>query len=486
MHSNTNRAFKFTSGNFEVNNFNGNNAESNVDNKTARKDINNFRVHKPIKHETNADGTVKFDAETQKKLEAMARNAKANGGNSSGMDAEYLSKIPARQHNQITMAVAGDKVKENTKKMNEEIMKTSTDEATTDILAETANDNIIYRNYDMSDLDAYIEKIGSMTMLEAISLKNSVSRELNRLESCHTMVKAVSELRDNFDFVEPGKEPTAMDRRNAGTDVDRSVLTTNYLDQYGYNENIDEFNQLYTDYQPKLQDLIDKLNAHIDECSPKAASTKYMTNDFLHIINKRINNLSETETNYAHLSKSLVNLKNAFENRTSVEWLENKMNTFVKNKNHLKDVSRALTGTMSDVASKLNTKFADKTMHNFVFFINQLWEGNYNKTLSFLYFLNYVCANEADSNLDAWVKVMLLNVSDMTNDIWDLDEIAENDYALRVRDAFSFALAQMDMTIKNKKVKVNPVLIQQYEKILNMEFDETPEETNEAAEKETK
>lgn len=477
MHSNTNRAFKFTSGNFEVNSFDSNTA--NVNTKATLKDIHNFKVYNPNKQSTNADGTVNLDEETRKKLEAMARNAKANGGNSSNMDVDYLSKIPARQHNQITMAVAGDKVKENTKKMNEEILKTSADEATTDILTETANDNIVYRNYDMSDLDSYIEKIETMTMLESISLKNSVSKELNRLESCHTMVKAVSELRDNFDFVEPGKEPTAMDRRNAGTDVDKTLLTTNYLDQYGYKENIDEFNQLYTDYQPKLQELIDKLNEHIDQCSPKAASTKYMTNDFLHIINKRINSLSETETNYDHLSKSLVNLKNCFENRTSIKWLENKLNTFVKNKNHLKDVSRALTGTMSDVASKLNSKFALKTMHNFVFFINQLWEGNYNKTLSLLYFLNYVCAHEADSNLDAWVKVMLLNVSDMTNDIWDIDEVEENEYAINVRDAFNSALTQMDLYIRNRKTKVNPVLIKQYEDLIHMKIeDNTAEETD--------
>ena len=46
----------------------------------------------------------------------------------------------------IIMQCAGDKVKELKDKMNEEILKTSPNEATTDVLTETANDNIIYKD----------------------------------------------------------------------------------------------------------------------------------------------------------------------------------------------------------------------------------------------------------------------------------------------------------------------------------------------------
>ena len=175
----------------------------------------------------------------------MVKQNKSNDENISGLDADYLSKIPAKQHNMIIMQCAGDKVKELKDKMNEEILKTSPDEATTDILTETANDNIIYKDYDMSSLDAYMEKIGTMSMLESISLKNSITKELNRLESCHTMVKAVNDLRENFDFAAPGKEPTPMDHKIPGTNVDKQILTANYLDEYGYNKSAEHLNKLY-------------------------------------------------------------------------------------------------------------------------------------------------------------------------------------------------------------------------------------------------
>lgn len=470
------KSFKFIASDFSVSSLTPD--QPNAESAPKIKDTREFRVYQNNDTpEAESGRPIRFDPETQRKIEAMAREAKEKGTSSSnGLSEDYLKMINSKQHNSITMSAAGDKVKEFNKKMNEEIIKTSPDEATTDILAETANDNIVYRNYDLSDLDEYINNIGQMTLFESISLKNSVAKELNRLESCHSMIKAVNDLRDNFDYVEPGKEPSAMDRRNAGTNVDRSVMKANYLDEYGFKESEAEFNDIYTQYQPKLQNLIDKLNAHIKELSPQASSTRYMTNDFLHIINKHINNLATNNVNYNREHNKLLNLRDCFEKRTSLDWLVNKLDIFVKNTNHLKDINRAFSGTMSDIAPKLNAKFATKTMHNFVFFINSLWEGNYTMSLSFMYFLNYICAHEADSNLDAWVKVLLLNVSDMTNDIWDIDEVDEDTYAIDVRNRFAPALHKIEDYIKTRNTKVNPVLIKQYEELVNMKLEDASAE----------
>lgn len=475
MSINKNRKFRFTSGDFVSNSI-----DETVETTSAsvEKPITEFSITRK-KPDSNNNSV---DSATQRKLQMMAKQAKDNGGNSSGMDTEYLSKIPAYQHNQITIACAGDKVKELKKTMNDEILKTSEDEATTDILTETANDNIVYRNYDMSDIDRYMTNIESMTMLEAISLKNSVTKEVNRLESCHTMIKAVDDLRENFDFVEPGKEPTMMDRKNAGTNADKAVLTANYLDSYGYSESADEFAKLYDAYKPKLDELITALNKHIEECSPLAASTKYMTNDFLKIIDKRINNLTETDTNYAYLSKSLGTLRSAFANRTDITYLKNKMETFVANKNHLKNASRALLGTFSDVSSKMNKNFATKTMHSFIKTMDNIFDEDRYKVLGFLYFLNYVCSNEANSNADAWVKVMVLNISDIDKKIWDLDEMTEFTYLDSIKDNFMPLLNRMCMYFDNRKVKISSSINSQYDILLNWNEPVTEEKSEEVVE----
>lgn len=420
------------------------------------------------------------DAE-RNRLAAMARQAKENSGNSSMNNsyAEYLAKIPAKQDNYINMMIAGDKLKELKTKMNEEIEKTSPDEMTNDVLSTAADDNIIYKNYDMSDLDKYMEKINTMSMLEAVSLKNSVTKELNRLESCHTMVKTVANLRDNFDVVAPGKEPSAIDRKNAGTNVNKDIMTANYLDDYGYQESADEFNKLYDAYQPKLTALIETLNMHINECGKQAASTKYMTNDFLHIINKKINNMKSTDMNYDYNMKKLQMLKSAFENRTDLTYLKNKLEFFSKNKTHLKNLAKAMTGTFSDVASKLNNNFATKTMSAFIKEIDEFYNGNMYWAITILYFLNYVCTSEAKTNNDAWVKIFVLNATDIHNGIWDL-EMSIEDYGTEIVKNINLSIHNIANYLMERKTKISPQIISQYNNLLTW----IPEEVSDDSEKE--
>ena len=445
--------------------------------------MKNVSVHRPINQENN-----QMDARSQAQLSALARQAKANGGNS-GLSAEYLEKIPAKQHNMITMQSAGDKLKEMKDEMNEEIKENSGDTATSDILTDAANDHILYRDYDINTLDQYMTNIDSMSLLESISLKNSVAKELNRLESCKTMLNAVDDLRQNFDFVAPGKEVTMMDRKNAGTDVDKKILAANYLDEYGFDENTDEFNKLYDSYQPKLKELTDKLTAHIDACSKDAASTTYMTNDFLHIIDKRLNNMKPDEMNYEYTSTRLETLKTAFSNRTDITFLKNKLQLFTSNKTHMKNLAKALKGTFSGIAAKLNKNFSPITMREFVNCMEDCFENDHIKVISLLYFLNYVCSSEAKSNNDVWVKVLMLNISDIRKGIWDLN-IHWSTYLKNTCDTLDDYLSEIKDYLIKRKVKINPQILTQYEKVMNYvpeekKEDEKPssEETPESTEK---
>ena len=482
MPINKDRKYRFTYNNF---------VDSPVDpddtsrDKTVTISMGDVTVHKEGHKE------IQISEAERNRLTAMAKQAKENGGNASinSSYTDYLAKVPAKQDNYINMAIASDKLKELKTKMNEEIEKTSPNEMTNDVLSTAADDNIIYKNYDMSDLDKYIEKISTMSMLEAVSLKNSVTKELNRLESCHTMVKTVANLRENFDVVAPVKEPTLMDKKNAGTNVNKDIMTANYLDEYGYKESADEFNKLYEAYQPKLIQLIETLDAHIEDCGAQAASTKYMTNDFLHIINKKINNMKPSDINYDYTMKKLQVLKTAFENRTDLTYLKNKLENFSKNKTHLKNLAKAMSGTFSDVASKLNNNFATKTMSAFIKEIDEYYNGDMYWAITILYFLNYVCTSEAKTNNDAWVKIFVLNTTDIHNGIWDLD-MSTYDYGTEITKNISPLLHNIVNYLMDRKAKISTQITTQYMKLLNWapetdktsESEETTEDKGEEAE----
>ena len=465
-----NRRFRFQFDSYVSNEIEPNESSD----KTATIHMNDISIHRPNDQQQN-----QIDSKSQAQLSALARQAKANGGNS-GLSAEYLEKIPAKQHNMITMQSAGDKLKEMKDKMNEEIKNNSGDTATSDILSDAANDHILYKDYDIAVLDQYMTNIDSMTLLESISLKNSVTKELNRLESCKTMLNAVGDLRQNFDFVAPGKEVTMMDRKNAGTDVDKKILAANYLDEYGFTENADEFDKLYETYQPKLKELTDKLTNHINACNKDAASTTYMTNDFLHIIDKRLNNMKPDEINYEYTSTRLETLKNAFSHRTDYSFLLNKLRLFTSNKTHMKNLAKAMNGTYSDIAAKLNKNFSPATLKEFINCMEDCFDHDQMKIISLMYFLNYVCTSEAKNNNDVWVKVFLLNISDIRKGIWDLEDDWRS-YLANVCNAFDTYLEMITKYLIKRKTKINFQILNQYEKVMNY----VPEEKKEDEESST-
>lgn len=476
MSINKNRKFRFAFGNFVESPLDPESQNNTTTIQMSEANITDSR--------SNTSQDVNMSESERNRLHAMAMQAKANGGNSTANSsyADYLAKIPAKQDNMITMSIAGDKVKELKTKMIEEIEKTSGDSMTADILSTTADDNIVYKDYNMTDLDKYIEKIPSMTMLEAISLKNSVTKELNRLESCHTMVKAVSELRDNFDTVTPGKEPTMLDRKNAGTNVDKKILTANYLDEYGYEESAEEFKTLYDAYHPKLTSLVEAIDKHIEECSKQAASTKYMTNDFLHIIEKKINNMKPTDMNYDYTMKKLQVLKTAFENRTDLTYLSNKLSLFIKNKTHMKNLAKAMNGTFTNIGGKLRSNFTDASMNSFLNGMEAVFGQDRDAVIILVYFLDYVCATEAKSNADSWVKVFILNITDIRRGIWDMD-IHFDQYLARVDSALYPQIEEIEKYLATRKSKISNSIYSTYNTLISdidpkpKKKEETPEET---------
>lgn len=347
--------------------------------------------------------------------------------------------------------------------MSEEIKKTSDDSITEDILSTTADDNIVYKNYNMSDIDKYIEKVPSMTMLEAVSLKNSVTKELERLESCHTMVKAVAEIKDNLD----------------PANADNKIMTANYLDTYGYEESADEFKNLYDAYQPKLTSLVEAIDTHIAECSKQAASTKYMTNDFLHIIEKKINNMKPTDMNYDYTMKKLQVLKTAFENRTDLTYLSNKLSLFIKNKTHLKNLAKAMNGTFTNIGGKLRSNFTDASLNSFLNGMEAVFGQDRDAVIILVYFLDYICATEAKTNADSWVKVFILNITDIRRGIWDMD-IHFDKYLAQVDSALYPQIEEIKKYLASRKSKISSSIYSTYS-ILISDIDPKPEKSEETA-----
>ena len=83
-----------------------------------------------------------------------------------------------------------------------------------------------------------------------------------------------------------------------------------------------------------------------------------------------------------------------------ISYLKNKLRLFTNNKTHMKGLAKALNGTFSGIAAKLNKNFSPITMREFVNCMEDCFENDQIKIISLLYFLNYVCTSEAKTNND--------------------------------------------------------------------------------------
>ena len=98
--------------------------------------------------------------------------------------------------------------------------------------------------------------------------------------------------------------------------------------------------------------------------------------------------------------------------------------------------------------------------------MEECFENDQVKVLSLMYFLNHICSSEAKSNNDVWVKVFMLNISDIRKGIWDLD-VHYSTYLKNACDALDEYLSEIKEYLTKRKIKMNFQILAQYEKIKN-------------------
>ena len=182
------------------------------------------------------------------------------------------------------------------------------------------------------------------------------------------------------------------------------------------------------------------------------------------------------EINYEYTSTRLETLKNAFSHRTDYSFLLNKLRLFTSNKTHMKNLAKAMNGTYSDIAAKLNKNFSPATLKEFINCMEDCFDHDQMKIISLMYFLNYVCTSEAKNNNDVWVKVFLLNISDIRKGIWDLEDDWRS-YLANVCNAFDTYLEMIAKYLIKRKTKISFQILAQYDKVKNY-IPEKKEEKN--------
>ncbi len=343
----------------------------------------------------------------------------------------YNHMIPDRIHNYICY----DEAKKNNEKYRQEAEEFTNsivkDNATKEILDEAeATTNL--SQFDFGDISEYLEKLEMLSFLEAVSYKKKVDSEIARWKSCESMLKAISELK---------LDDTA----------NRELMKINAMEQYNFMDSIDDFETHYDENMDKLNQIATKLASMINEHKHEMDSTKFLTNEMIHLMQGKIDKLDPSGLNYQYNKSRMEIVVDAFQNRLNLDYLSNKMDIYLKtNKDNIKRDFR-------ENAALLNNGRRSKAINDLIRFFNEdityaiyerlmsAFHDDVNATYLMMGFLAKVMNTEKKSSRNVWVKVFALNLSDIYNNIFDIEDAS---YMEKVTNTFYAKIATF---LKNQK-----------------------------------
>ena len=349
--------------------------------------------------------------------------------------------IPDNIHNLICYDAAKKNNEKYQKESEEFTNSVISDNATKEILDEAeATTNL--SQFDFGDITEYLNKLEDLSFLEAVSYKKKVDAEIARWKSCESMLKAISELK-------------------LDDTTNRELMKINAMEDYKFMESVEDFESHYDANMSKLQKISDKLVSIVDTHKHEMDSTRFLTNEMVHLMKGKLAKLDPSGMNYEYNRSRMETVKNAFENRLDLSYLKNKFEIYLKtNKNNIKK-------DFKDNANLLNSNRRSKVINDLIRFFNEdivyalynqlmgIFCGGTSETYLMMAFIAKVMNTEKKTSKDVWAKVFVLNMSDIYNDIFDIEMVDKDSYTDQV--AHAFFTSAYEFVKKNSLIKVlNP------------------------------
>lgn len=332
--------------------------------------------------------------------------------------------VPKTITNQIVMNQAlqrNEKYRQEAESFTNTIIQ---DNATKEILDEAEADTNL-SNFDFGDISEYLTKLEDLSFLEAVSYKKKIDAEIARWKSCKSTLDMVAEL-------------------ELDDNINRELMRINAVEHYQFSKTVEDFESHYLENVGKLDQISAKLVAIINHHKHEMDSTKFLTDEMIHLMKNKINKLDPENLNYTYNKTRMETVVNAFENRKDIEYLVRKLTTYLKTnhgtiKKYLRDDAKILNnvrsgGKRTKIINDL-LRFFNESIVNAMFVELQLaFDDDLLAVYLMMGFIAKIMNTERKTAQDIWGKVFALNLSDINNDIFDIEEEEETPYTDKITD----------------------------------------------------
>jgi hypothetical protein len=257
-----------------------------------------------------------------------------------------------------------------------------------------------------------------MNFIEIKKVNKEFKFQKDSLEKAKASVDQIMEMRKLTD-----------EAAETDTNLADAIMEANAETEAG-TSNIEAFLNSYDDTMHKLEILIERSDERIREFDEVEKTTSYLTNSMLEIIKKNMERLDKDESDrMKHLKIYYKEVYNIFSNRTSIDFLLEKMDTKTIELRRLKTSLKkdkngdVLKATQKKVTGFFTSVFNVKQLESVEKYLIDLFESE-ELAFYFQYVLSLIYEREKTHNKygrHKWVEVVFLNIGDIIVENYDLE-----------------------------------------------------------------
>jgi hypothetical protein len=274
-------------------------------------------------------------------------------------------------------------------------------------------DNIIDDNEDNSDHitneiekskeEEYLDSLDNKSVIELVSIKRKAEINIKEYTEAKNIIDGISHL-------------------NLEDDVNRNLMKSNILTEKGFNDELKSFNENYPERIEFLNNIISKVDNIINNYGDDINQASFLTKEMLRSLDQKLERFNKEDLNYDLTIRKFNTVRYAFSNRTEITYLTNKADSFIKNKKNVKSYRKFKNSVnfRKTIYKDIYKVFNEDIINRFITYLKEYYKDDDIGLTLFIVFISKIIENEKDKGYDAWIKVLILNISDIKNNAFDL------------------------------------------------------------------
>lgn len=337
---------------------------------------------------------------------------------------------------------------------------------TDDDIKDNVEPDILSSIIDDNKIQEIENTISSLPFMKAVYYRKYLYYQLKNLDNMKKTLDSLKEFKasadENIKKYADGDDDLLKAIYAEEEDVSKKINDANTIDdqleEIDVEKSAEEIYNNYDKYVENINRVLKLVNDHIDKYKEVAQSTSFLNSELISMLNSKLNDLNPNGLNYEFNKNKILKIIDIYNNRLSLDYLDSKLDKFLLiNKKYLnkvfdkKEISLMLSGRRNKLINRLYGVYGRNMVQSVFSTLYKIFDKDILETYLFLAYLLKLLESNKKTADDNWVKIFMLNISDINNNIFDIGDGQE--YLNNVDKVFHERIKKYFDSNKNRLAK---------------------------------